>query len=362
MTATNGATLKRVAILIEHQFEDSEFQVPYTALEQAGATVVVLGSRMNDNYEGKRGALSISPDATATEVRAEDFDAIIIPGGAAPDKIRTNPNAVRLITDAMEQGKLIAAVCHGPQVLIEADLIRDRQVTGYRAIRKDIQNAGANYHDEPVVIDGNLITARQPSDLAAFSVAILKALNLTIPGLVLPDVNDRNFEWWTLAERWEGSSRNDIINMINTFILGERYTLEAFKQYGDRILDPEIRQFFSEVVQAKQHNFSLLESRLHAFNERLTWQTVASDAYAKLQTWLQSQDEREILRRALGDLQTGVVDAFQLASQVTDPITADIFMQVELSLSKHERRLAEIYRSRVGNNVHPPAPTTVAVS
>jgi hypothetical protein len=93
---------------------------------------------------------------------ASAFDAVIIPGGMAPDKMRRNPNTVGFVQDAMQQGKLVAAVCHGPQVLIEGDLLRGKQATGFIAIRKDMINAGANYIDEPLVIDGNLITSRQP--------------------------------------------------------------------------------------------------------------------------------------------------------------------------------------------------------
>ncbi|MBV9959089.1 MAG: DJ-1/PfpI family protein, partial [Acidobacteria bacterium] len=124
----------KVAILVEKNFEDSEFQIPYTALQEAGAEVTVLGSRVNEKYAGKQGKVSIKPDATTTEMRAADFDAVIIPGGMAPDTMRTNMKTVRFVADALEQGKLVAAVCHGPQVLIEGDLLKGRRATGFRAI------------------------------------------------------------------------------------------------------------------------------------------------------------------------------------------------------------------------------------
>ena len=101
------------------------------------------------------------------------------PGGHAPDHIRVNDQAVRLVINAMAQGKLIAAVCHGPQVLVEADQLRDKQATGFRSIRKDMQNAGATYIDEPVVVDGNLITSRRPGEgLPMFTTMILSRLGL----------------------------------------------------------------------------------------------------------------------------------------------------------------------------------------
>ncbi|MBE9128383.1 MULTISPECIES: DJ-1/PfpI/YhbO family deglycase/protease [unclassified Coleofasciculus] len=354
--------MTKVAILIEDQFEDSEFNIPNTALKQAGANVVVLGSRMNDEYQGKGGKVSVKPDATATEVRSEDFDAIVIPGGAAPDKIRANPNAVRLIMDAMAQGKLIAAVCHGPQILIEADQLRGKQATGFRSIRKDMQNAGATYINEPLVVDGNLITARQPSDLPIFTATLLSRLGLSIPNTVLPDMSDRTFEWWKMAADWGGSSRSDIVNALNTAISGEHYTYKAYEQYAERTTDPELRLVLREVCITKQQHIQLLESRLAAFNEQVSWQAMGSEALATLQSWLQANDDdRAILRRALGDLQTGVVDSYHLSSQLTDPLTVEILMQIEENLSRHEERVSELYRARLGSNVQPPMPTTMAI-
>ncbi len=362
MTYTNGASPQRVAILIENQFEDSEFKIPYTALQKAGAAVTVLGSRMNDEYRGKRGNVSIRPDATATEMRAEDFDAILIPGGAAPDQIRMNPNAVKLVTEAIAQDKLIAAVCHGPQVLIEADQLRDKRATGFRAIRKDMENAGAEYINEPVVEDGNLITARQPSDLPMFTTALLQRLGLTIQGVTLPDVQDQSFAWWQLGEAWGGSSRTDILNALNMAIVGERYTMTEFREYGDRVTDPELSLILQEICNTKQQHLDRLEARLRSFDEQVTWQAFGGETLAKLQSWLQSKDDIAILRRALGDMQTGVVDAYHLYIQITDPATAHLLAQIETNLAQYEQLLADLYRVRAGREVQPPTPTTVAVA
>lgn len=361
--ATNGFPTIRVGILIENQFEDSEFQVPYTALQQAGATTVVLGTRMNEEYRGKQGKVTIAPDATLAEVRAEDFDAIVIPGGVAPDKIRVNPYALRLVADAIAQDKLVAAVCHGPQVLIDAELLQGKQITGFRAIRKDIQNAGATYVNDALVVDGNLITARQPGDLALFTTAILNRLGLTIEGTLLPDTSDRTYDWWQLAEQWGGSSRQDILNALNTAIIGERYTLAAFKQYGERVTGAEISLVLNDIVATKERHVALLEQRLHGFGERVTWQAMGSEAFATLQGWLQATtDDVSVLRRALGDLQTGTVDAYHLATQLTDPASVELLEQIANNLEQHEERLAELYRARLGKQVQPPMPTTMAAS
>ncbi|MBE9167195.1 DJ-1/PfpI/YhbO family deglycase/protease [Pleurocapsales cyanobacterium LEGE 06147] len=360
MVSTNDRQKTRVAILIENNFEDSEFQIPYTALQQAGAEISILGSRMNDEYKGKRGIVTIKPTATATEVRAEDFDAIIIPGGNAPDKIRANPNAVRLVTDAIDEGKLVAAVCHGPQVLIEADRLRDKQATGFQAIRKDIQNAGANYIDEPVVVETNLITSRQPGDLPVFTTTILTRLHLNIENTVLPDRSDSTYEWWRLGEAWGGSSRDEIVNAINTAIAGESYTLKAFELYVDKASDPEIRTMLEEVCILKRQHIKRLETRLTAFEEGVTWQEAGGAAIATLQSWIESSDNMDILRRALGNLQTGVVDSYHLCGQLTDPLTVAILTDIEKNLSLLEQRVGDLYRARVGKNVKPPMPTTMA--
>lgn len=362
MAPTNGNQSIHIAFLIEQGFEDSEFQIPYLALRETGARVTVVGSRMNNEYHGKQGKVTVKPEATATEVRSEDFDLIVIPGGHAPDVMRTNPNMVRLIMDAMGQEKLIAAVCHGPQLLIEADQLRGRRATGFRAIRKDMQNAGATYIDEAVVVDGNLITARQPGDLPMFTTVILSQLGLSLKDTQLPDLGDRQFAWWKLGENWGGSSRGDIIRALETAIIGERYTLSEFRQYAERARDPELTLVLQEVCVTKERNLQRLEARLADFGERVTWQSTASEAYATLQNWLQANDndQMSIVRRALGDLQTGVVDAFQISISLTDPITAEIFDEVEMNLALHEERLGDYYRARQGANVQPPMPTTMA--
>ncbi len=357
MASTKQPSSKRVAILVENQFEDFLFQVPYQALQKAGAKVTVLGSRMNEEYHGKRGIAACKPDDTATEVRANDFEGFVIPVG----HIRANPFAVSLIREAMAQDKAIAVIGYGIQVLIEADGLQGKRVTGLESLRKDIENAGADYLGGPVVVDGNLITARRPSDVAIFTNSLLKYLKLEIKEETPTDESHRTFDWWKLAEAWGGSSRKEIVNALNTAIIGERYTLEAFKQYSYRARDEELRNLLKEISTTKQNHVKSLENRLHnAFNEQVTWQAVGSEAYAALHSWLQSSDELSILRRALGDIQTGTIDTHHLCQQLTDPITVAIFDEIKRDLCQYEQRLADIYRSRSGDKIQPPLPTTIA--
>jgi protease I len=352
---------KRVAILIEQHVEDSEFQIPYSALQRAGAEVIVLGSRVNETYAGKQMKLSIKADATTTDARAEDFDAVIIPGGMAPDKMRTNMKTVRFVQEAAAQGKLVAAICHGPQVLIEGDLLRGRRATGFRAIRKDMQNAGADYANEALVVDANLITSRRPADLPVFTAAIIRHLGLELKDVSLPEEGVAYDDWWQLAEEWGGSTKDEIVDGVNTAIRGERYGLTAFEHYASKATDPEIKALFNEIVASKQRHIAALESRLAALGGKEDLQAGGAGAWATLKSWLQSSDDVALLRRALGDLQTGVVDSFNLANKFTDPATAAVFDEIEIDISKHEQRVADLYHARfAGQDSKPATPSTGA--
>ncbi len=358
---TEKSRTKKVAILIENHVEDVEFQIPYNALPKAGAEVTVLGSRMNEKYTGKQGMLSIEADATTTDARAADFDAVVIPGGMAPDRMRTNMKTVRFVQEAFEQGKLVAAVCHGPQVLIEGDLLKGKRATGFRAIRKDMQNAGTQYEDSAVVTDGNLITSRRPGDLPIFTAAILRHLDLKIKDTELPDVNDLTVDWWSLGEQWGGSTKEEIVDGINTAIRGERYAQSAFEKYAEKATDPQIKALFEEIRQSKQQHLEVLESRLATLGGQEGFQETGSGAWATLKSWLQSSNDMALLLRALGDLQTGVVDAFNLSVKFTDPVTCAIYDRIEIDMAKHEQRVAELYHSLLGADDSAPAtPTTGA--
>ena len=168
---------KRVAMLVEDEFEDRELTGPLDALRAAGATVTVVGPAKGASYRGKRGDATITSDLAAGEARMRDFDALVIPGGHAPDKMRLRHAMVDLARDAMEAGKPVAAICHGPQLLISANALRGRTLTCWPSIAIDVMNAGGLYVDKPVVEDANLITSRKPDDVPVFSDAIIRALS-----------------------------------------------------------------------------------------------------------------------------------------------------------------------------------------
>jgi protease I len=167
---------KRIGILAEEGFEDTELIEPMKAMKNSGATVIVIGSGTQETYKGKRSRATVTVDTTADKVNATDFDSIIVPGGYAPDKMRLHESMVDLVKTAHNAGKIIAAICHGPQLLISADIVRGRQVTSWPSIAVDLRNAGAVWVDAPVVRDRNIITARKPADVPRFNNAIIQAL------------------------------------------------------------------------------------------------------------------------------------------------------------------------------------------
>lgn len=167
---------KRIAILAEDDFEDSELTEPLRAMKDADASVLIVGSGSKRSYKGKRGSTEVTADKTADKVEASQFDAIIIPGGYAPDKMRLHQPMIDLVRKAHTDGKIIAAVCHGPQLLISADIVKGRRVTSWPSVAIDLRNAGAIWVDEAVVKDGNIITSRRPADLPKFNKAIIEAL------------------------------------------------------------------------------------------------------------------------------------------------------------------------------------------
>ncbi len=167
-------TGKRVAVLVENLYEDLELWYPVYRFREAGAEVTVVGPAPG-KYSSKHG-YEAQADKGADQVKASDFDAVIIPGGYAPDRMRLHKPMVDLVREAHRRGNVVAAICHGGWMLVSANILKGKMVTGYIAIADDLINAGAAYEDTEVVRDGNLVTSRKPSDLPAFCRAIFQAL------------------------------------------------------------------------------------------------------------------------------------------------------------------------------------------
>ncbi|MGE0401973.1 MAG: type 1 glutamine amidotransferase domain-containing protein [Kofleriaceae bacterium] len=168
--------MARIAFVVGEDFEDSEFRKPCAALRQAGHEIDILGIEAGAHIKGKKGETETTIDKAAKDADPASYDALVIPGGYSPDHLRTNQDVVKLVTAMTKTGKVIAAVCHAPSLLIEAGVVKGKTLTSFGSIKTDLVNAGAKWVDKEVVVDGNLITSRNPHDLPAFIRAIEHAL------------------------------------------------------------------------------------------------------------------------------------------------------------------------------------------
>jgi len=166
---------KKIAYLVEEGFEDLEFWVPVMRLREEGADVTVVGTGSKETYTGKH-CLQATPDTTADQVSAGDFDAVVIPGGWAPDKLRRYASVKKLVRDAYDQGKIIGSICHAGWVPASAGIVAGHRATGSTGIKDDLENAGATWVDEPAFRDGNLVWGRVVKDIPDFCRELVAAI------------------------------------------------------------------------------------------------------------------------------------------------------------------------------------------
>jgi len=171
------ATGKKIAILVDNMYQEMEVWYPLFRLQEAGATVTTVGAKAGETYTSKLG-YPVKCQLSYDDARAADFDGVVVPGGYAPDHIRRHPKANQFVKDMDAQGKLVAAICHGPWVLCSAHgMLKGRKATSFFAIKDDVVNAGAQWSDAEVVVDNNLVTSRKPEDLPAFCKASIEVLS-----------------------------------------------------------------------------------------------------------------------------------------------------------------------------------------
>lgn len=168
--------MSTIAVIITDMFEDSEYSEPAAAFKNAGHKLVHIGLKAGETVKGKKQETPVEIDKAVKDISVNEFDALLIPGGYSPDKLRVDEDAVRFAKQFVESGKPVFAICHAPQLLITADVIRGRTITGWKSVIQDIKNAGAEFIDREVVEDGNLVSSRSPGDLPAFIEACLKKL------------------------------------------------------------------------------------------------------------------------------------------------------------------------------------------
>ena len=183
---------KRIAILVENSFEDLELIEPMRAMKAANARVIIVGTDPRQSYQSQSGKKIITAEVTADKAVTEDFNAIIIPGVHSLDGMRFHSSVIDLVKKMHGLGKVIAAICFGPQLLISADIVRGRRLTSSVSIAEDLKNAGADWVDEPVVQDGNIITSGKVANLPVFDWTIIEAVraNRQFPEIVRPGEGD----------------------------------------------------------------------------------------------------------------------------------------------------------------------------
>lgn len=169
--------MARVAVVLAPDFEDPEFTGPRDALVEAGHTVDVIGSDAGDELTGKRGDATVVTDLAVGDAEPGDYDALVIPGGYSPDKLRTDEDIVDFVRKLGSTGVPVAAICHAGSLLIEAGMVDGKRVTSWPSIRTDLVNAGADWEDAEVVVDGALITSRKPDDIPTFNATLLEMLD-----------------------------------------------------------------------------------------------------------------------------------------------------------------------------------------
>jgi len=167
--------MRKILIMVDEGVEDAEFLYPYYRFQEEGYKVVIVASKAKETYAGKHG-VPIKSEISAKEVKVDEYGALIIPGGRAPDKMRTDRDLVNIVKEAYRKGIVIAAICHGPQMLIEADILRGKKATCWKSVATDLKNAGATFLDEPVVVDDKIVTSRMPADLPVFCKETIKLI------------------------------------------------------------------------------------------------------------------------------------------------------------------------------------------
>ncbi|MGA6924154.1 MAG: type 1 glutamine amidotransferase domain-containing protein [Desulfosarcina sp.] len=168
--------MSNVAVIITDMFEDVEYTGPAEGFREAGHDLIHVGLEKGSTVKGKKEGTPVKIDRGLDDASVNEFDALLIPGGYSPDKLRVSAQAVDFVRDFMNSGKPVFSICHGPQLLISADVLKGKKVTGWKSIVQDIKNAGGEFIDQEVVEDGNLISSRNPDDIPAFTRAALARL------------------------------------------------------------------------------------------------------------------------------------------------------------------------------------------
>jgi protease I len=246
-------TGKRGIILAEDLYEDLELWYPLLRLRGAGVEMQVVGTGSADVYKSKHG-YPVQVDMSADSISSSEVDVVVIPGGYAPDRMRRYPEVVQLVRESFQKGKLVAAICHGGWLLASAGILKDRQVTSFFAIKDDLVNAGASWVDERVVQDENLITSRTPSDLPAFTDAIIAALAGVEPG----DLKGVTAE-------------TDALEALRLAVRAEEEAIQFYSRAVKRTEDPEAKNIFHQLAKEEERHRAIVQDEYRRLTADPEW-------------------------------------------------------------------------------------------
>jgi protease I len=244
---------KRAVVLAEKMYEDLELWYPLLRLRGAGMAVQVVGTGSDQTYPSKHG-YPVQVDTTADMVSAKDVDAVIVPGGYAPDYLRRHPAVLQLVRDVFNGGKIVAAICHGGWVLASAGILKGRKMTSVPAIKDDMVNAGAKWVDQEVVQDGNLITSRKPDDLPGFTDAIIGALG--------------GVEAAGLDRVTEKTSATEALCMA---IQAEEAAYRFYSMAVQRVKDAEAKNVFSSLAKEEERHRKIVQDEYQRLTVNPDW-------------------------------------------------------------------------------------------
>lgn len=244
---------KRAVILAENMYQELELWYPLLRLRGAGMTVQVVGTGSATTYTSK-GGYPVQVDLTADQVKAKEVDAVIVPGGYAPDLLRRYPAVLQLVRDAFNEGKIVAAICHAGWVLASAGIVKGRTLTSFFAIKDDMVNAGATWVDKEVVQDGNLITSRTPSDLPAFTDAIIASLG---------GIEARGLDQVT--------EKTSPIEALRMAIQAEEAAFKFYSMAKDKVKDPEAKHVFDSLAKEEERHCKIVQDEYQRLTMNPEW-------------------------------------------------------------------------------------------
>ncbi len=320
---------RRVAILIADKFQDEEGTEPRDFLKRHGVQAEYVGLKKGE-LRGKNGRKTVTVDRTIDEVSPADYDALVIPGGSAPERLRIDERVLRFVQLFWESGRPVAAICHGPQVLISAGLLNGRRATCYVGIRDDVKLAGAEYVDEPVVRDGQLITSRVPADLPQFNQALLEALK---------ELDERSSEL-TLPE--------NPLEALRVAISREKGAHDFYLELSGRFAEERLRNKFRYLASIEKGHWEDLSALFRSISGGKEPELLERETEISADLDLGNAEPSAITRVAMEAEQKAYEYYKRAAEKARSPRVKEMFSLLAAEELEHKRLLGVDYAAETG--------------